>query len=649
MVENFFSILCIVIETCVVMGSNKNDLTSQYTTLQNAVNQSSLHANRQLKLINGDTYIAGFILLFLALGITYFLDIFAYWIPSVFLLFYVIFFTSLLSTKLPYMHRDVKDFFSEYTKKKTRIERRTDSCIKKNLAIVAQSLSIIFVISFFMLLSVEYNWIAINQSIEIFIPALTCLLFLPVPLFIEEFHEIIHPFKIKSSLQKIVNRNKKSPWKALMNLDFLKPLFLGLYLILLLLLPLISFGLTYTVITEWPYLLLVFLFQLFLFFLFASSFSANTVQKELASSINSYADIDYLLSLAHVHKDYSGTEYDRLESLYQVAKPYDFSVLNVFKFINYYMLIPNRINLNKSLSHPLKNFSENRPKAAGSIEKKTSNIKSPKKEIPTIQRKTPSPTPAFTSPSNNISSRAEAKKVPTNKVTSEKKIEKKNEKKPQEKPKIKPKNDKRGKVGILLYGPMLDRVSDEIEAAVKKRIKKIRTPFNVELARKNESYGGAPGLVPVSSGGTKVNAELLVFKEDVSERQVMNMLYRMEHQLQGTNKTYKKPSHPTPNDFVIKTLQDFYKVDKVFYPSIGRNINQISPKKLAKLIIESVYNTDEKEPDGITYLIDLKKYDITTPMSDACEEEILRQTYSGTLSESRQKIDKVNAIKLNAN
>lgn len=649
MVENFFSLLCIVIETCVVMGSNKTDLPNQYHTLQNAVNQSSLHANRQLKMINGNAYIAGFLLLVLALGVTYFLNVFEYWIPAVFLLFYIIFIAGLFSTKLPYMHSDVKDYFRQYTRKKTRIERRTDSCIKKNLAIVTQSLSLIFGISFFILLSVEYNWIAIDQSIEIFIPALTCLLFLPVPLFIEEFHELVHPLKIKTSLQKIFHKYKKSPWNVIVNRDFLKPFFLGVYLVLLMILPLVAFGFTLNLIVEWPYLLLIFLFQLFLFLLFAASFSANTVQKEFSSTINIYADIDYLLSLAQIHKEYSSSEYERLESLYQGAKPYDFSVLNAFKFINYYMLIPNRINLNKPLSPPRENFTQARQTQPQPLEKKPSRIPPPsvQKQVPSVQRKWPHPSSAFTKASsqqkvNHVS--AQAKKT-SNIEKKPKEPEQKPPKEHEKKVEKKPKKKKQGKVGILLYGPMLDRVSNEIKTSVKKRINTIRTPFRVELARKNDSYGGAPGLVPVSSGGTKVNAELLVFKDTISERDAKNMLYRMEHDLEGTKKAYKKPSNPTQNDFVIKTLKDFHEVDKVFYPSIGRNINQISPKKLAKLVIDSVYNTEENEPDGITYLLNLKKYDITTPMSDACEIEILKQTYAHTLWESREKIDQVNAIK----
>jgi hypothetical protein len=614
----------------VVMDSKKNDLPTEYKTLQEVVDQSSLHTNRQLKTINGNSYIGGFILLVLALTISYFLNIFEYWIPAGFLLFYFLFITAFSAVRAPFIQKGIKDVLKHYKEKHIDITDRIDSCVQKNLAIIMQSVAVLYLVSFFILLSIEYNWIAIEQSFDLFVPAITCLLFLPVPFFIKEFYRFLSPFELKTSLQKILNENKNSLWKVIFEVEFLKPFFYGFYLALVLILPLVSLGFIFGMIAQWPYLILIFVLQCFMILLFANSFSANTVRKELTTTITTYADINYLLSMAQLQKHYTTTEYERLQTLYQSAKPYDFIVKDTFKFINYYLLTPNRFYLKEILKHPLEYTAETYSKPLEQPYKKPT-------VSPSIQKDIPHPTPAAVKPSTAQPTSASSSSEPVEKSES-KRISLKSDKDIDD--------IKIGNVGILAYGPMLDHISQEIRSAMKKRISRVNTPFKVELARKNDSYGGAPALVPVSSGGSQVNAEILVLKDNVTERQALDMLYRMENHLEGTKKTYKKPSNPTPSVFVIKTLQNFYGIDKVFYPSIGRNINQITPKKLAKLTIDSVFNTEEKEPDGFNYLMSLKKYDISTPMVQACEEEILHQTLSSNLLESRQKLEEVKMIKL---
>ena len=594
-----------------VMNSKEERIPDQYRTLQYNVNQSSIHTNRQLALINANTYIGGFILLAFTLGIIYFLNKFEYWIPTGFILFYFLIFTAIRSFISSFYGKDDKDTLNFYKEKHKEITYRIDSCMQKNLSIIMQSLAILYLVSFFIILSIQYHWIGIQGSIEILIPAVTCLLFLPVPYFIKEFTQLLKPAEVKLSLQKIIQKNQQTKWKIPFTWNFVKPFIFGFYLSVLFIMPLISIWTTRSLVTQWPYLLLIFLMQSFMIILFSNSFSANTVRKELSSTITTYADINFLLGMAEISNHHTPAEYQHVQTLYQAAKPYDFSIKDTFKFINYYMLVPNRYYLKEILKQTIKNT---QPQNTVPIKEE----KSISSFTPPINKK-PAPEPHFIKPQFTPSTAQAHKTEPVATPPSSEDLSDIMDKKIAD--------IKLGKVGILLYGPMLDDISKEMKTSLKNHISNIRTPFKVELARKNTDLGGAPELVPVGSGGTYVDGDLLIFKDSITERQAKAMLTRMEE------------------EFEIKTLSDFYGVDKVFYPTVRRNINQITPEKLAKLTMDSVINTDSKGPDGFTYLMELRKHNIKTPMSEAIEEEILNQTASNSLMESRRKLEQVKKIK----
>jgi hypothetical protein len=612
-----------------VMSSKEVDLPNQYKILQDSVNQSAIHTNRQLCSINGNTYIGGFILLVLTLGILYFLNIFVYWIPTGFILFYFLLFTILRSITTSFIDKNDKDILKHHKEKHKEITYRIESCLQNNLAIIIQSLAILYIISFFILLSIHYNWIAIQRSIDITVPAITCLLFLPVPIFMKEFTQLLKPSEIKTSLQMIIQKNRQTLWKIPFTWSVIKPFFFGVYLSLLLVMPIISIWILSPVIIQWPYMVLLFLMQSFMIILFTNSFSANSVRKELASTITTYTDINFLLSMATLNNHYQTAEYQHLHTLYQSASPYEFRIKDSFKFINYYMLLPNRFYLKEMLKQTIIN-----------TETKSSVQRTEQEGISPFVRpitKEQTPPPNFIRlPNRQPTPQTQTSETEINPPSSEDLSEIMDKKIA---------DIKLGNVGILLYGPMLDNLSSEIKVSLKNHISHISTPFKVELARKNTDLGGAPELVPVSSGGTHVDGDLLIFKDYITEQQAMDMLYRMENNLEGTGKIHKKLSHSTSTNLEIKSLNNFYGIDKVFYPSIRRNINQITPEKLAKLTMDSVINTDEKEPDGFTYLMNLRKHNIKTPMSEAIEEEILNQTASNSLFESRRKLEQVKKIK----
>lgn len=82
------------------------------------------------------------------------------------------------------------------------------------------------------------------------------------------------------------------------------------------------------------------------------------------------------------------------------------------------------------------------------------------------------------------------------------------------------------RVGILAYGSLISDPGREIKAATIRTIADIETPFAVEFARSSYSRGGAPTLVPVSSGGSKVRSKIIVV--DALAEDATNMLYRRE-------------------------------------------------------------------------------------------------------------------------
>jgi hypothetical protein len=183
--------------------------------------------------------------------------------------------------------------------------------------------------------------------------------------------------------------------------------------------------------------------------------------------------------------------------------------------------------------------------------------------------------------------------------------------------------------GILAYGSLIVSPGPEIASVTVGRIKNVETPFNVEFARKSKSRGYAPTLIPVASGGARVNAEILVMREDITPGLAADMLWRRETNQTGRQR-YHRPEAIGPNDVTVETVHDLSGVRTVLYAKIGQNIDELSPKTLAELAIHSV-PAAPRGSDGITYLIDAKKSGIETPLMKSYESEILRQTRSKTL------------------
>ncbi len=82
------------------------------------------------------------------------------------------------------------------------------------------------------------------------------------------------------------------------------------------------------------------------------------------------------------------------------------------------------------------------------------------------------------------------------------------------------------RVGILAFGSLITCPGSEIGPQIVERID-IKTPFPIEFARySSKTRGGAPTLAPVRSGGTFVNAKVLVLNDGVSVDEARNRLWR---------------------------------------------------------------------------------------------------------------------------
>jgi hypothetical protein len=187
-------------------------------------------------------------------------------------------------------------------------------------------------------------------------------------------------------------------------------------------------------------------------------------------------------------------------------------------------------------------------------------------------------------------------------------------------------------IGILAYGSLISDPGTEIAAATIRVIADIETPFSVEYARSSNSRGGAPTLIPVQRGGSKVQGQIIVVDASVDE--ATHMLYRREIHEVGSGKLYKLPSGSAIGRVHVKAIEGpFENITTVLYTDIDSNITDLTAERLASLAIESVPRAKPEE-DGISHLMDTRGHGIRTPLSDAYAAEILRQTGASSLQDA---------------
>jgi hypothetical protein len=193
--------------------------------------------------------------------------------------------------------------------------------------------------------------------------------------------------------------------------------------------------------------------------------------------------------------------------------------------------------------------------------------------------------------------------------------------------------------GIFGFGSLISDPGEELIAATASR-RELETPFAVEYGRSSNTRGGAPTLVPVATGGSKVKATVFVLKESVSEQEAEDILYRRERHKVGSGLTYDPSGKPSKNRIVVAAWPNLIGLEKIFYTDFDDSgkLTNPTPVLLARLAVDSARNPEVPEGnDGISYLMNAKKAGIITPLSAGYEKEILALTGTATLEEALAK------------
>src|SRR6266545_3317363 len=167
-------------------------------------------------------------------------------------------------------------------------------------------------------------------------------------------------------------------------------------------------------------------------------------------------------------------------------------------------------------------------------------------------------------------------------------------------------------IGILAYGSLIQDPGVEIQPLVTERIP-TQTPFPVEYARLSGIRGGAPTVVPHSSG-KPVRAEILVLHPSVSLPQAQALLWRRETRRMGTGKPY--PAGNSPNSVLVSDLPGFHGLDHVLYtdfPAAGK-LDRPTANELATAAVASVGKAP-LDMDGISYLMQLSESGVETALT----------------------------------
>ena len=156
-------------------------------------------------------------------------------------------------------------------------------------------------------------------------------------------------------------------------------------------------------------------------------------------------------------------------------------------------------------------------------------------------------------------------------------------------------------------------------AAVTRRVE-VETPFAVEFARTSRTRDGAPTLVPVSEGGARVPASVLVLDDAVTVTDARAMLYRREtgrpHDMSAGSRTAW-----------IAELVGFAGLSTCLYTALQANIRPLTAEKLAELALcSAVAPAGAERRDGISYLNQQKSRGIVTPLMSSYEGAVLART-----------------------
>ena len=138
-------------------------------------------------------------------------------------------------------------------------------------------------------------------------------------------------------------------------------------------------------------------------------------------------------------------------------------------------------------------------------------------------------------------------------------------------------------VGILAYGSLITDPGKELRSHIAGTIGSVETPFAVEFGRSSGSRNGAPTLIPVDSGGSRVQGKVLVLGPRIGLDDAQTLLWRRETRNEFSTERYRRPKSPGRDRVVVDSIADFAGLDTVLYTNIGSNIECRTADYLATL------------------------------------------------------------------
>jgi hypothetical protein len=194
------------------------------------------------------------------------------------------------------------------------------------------------------------------------------------------------------------------------------------------------------------------------------------------------------------------------------------------------------------------------------------------------------------------------------------------------------------KFAILAFGSLIDDPGEDLAPIIVERRPGAITPFNVEFAHASVLRDGGPTLVPVTQGGARVEAVLLILKDGISLETASDFLYARETGRPGSGAQYH-PDPAKPNQVYIEELPFFLDFTTVIYARASPDIEPLTADDLARRAIASAWGpAGAANLDGIRYLMDAKRHGVQTPLMAAYERRILEMTGEANLAGARERV-----------
>lgn len=305
------------------LGYLKEDIDSNIQSLGN-----------RIKIINGNTLVAGLVSLFALLGLSAWLKLIAYWLPSSFVL--TILWIAYGGVSKRYMMGEKYQKKVIYFMRKINVAHLKQQLIifLKNFTPLLTAIAVIFLINVFSILLAYGGFLQIQASPWLVVPLLTSVIFVLSPWWFPRTIEKAilaikppHELKISQKIMKDIKRSKVA--LVFINILLIIVLYVG------------SIFVTWRFVENLLILALILLIQFVTLLIFASYFSGIMVKKEINNLlVRLHGFRDFLMEVEIGKRKISKKEIKQFRDQYLKTKSLDFFVDGSFKFVNLYIIYP---------------------------------------------------------------------------------------------------------------------------------------------------------------------------------------------------------------------------------------------------------------------------------------------------------------------